>query len=219
MGTCSGRRSTSPGSRAAWPTARRRWRRWSRRSSSAWWPTASLPPSGFSRCCIWSAPSCCSSCRRSRFRRVLSGAAGVHAVLHADARADNSLSFHQMTDPGREFPGIRVLGTIGWIVAGFVISGLSAESLALQLQLPAIASAILGVFSLALPHTPPRENRPQGHGHARHSRSRCAGADEGAILRDLRARIVSDLHSAAVLLRVHEPVPERARTSPTRPPR
>ena len=67
----------------------------------------------------------------------------------------NSLSFHQMRDPGREFPGIRVLGTIGWIVAGFVISGLHAEPLALQFRVAAGASALLGLFCLVLPHTPP----------------------------------------------------------------
>jgi nucleoside transporter len=67
----------------------------------------------------------------------------------------NSLSFHQMTDPGKEFPGIRVLGTIGWIVAGFMISGLSAEAIALQFRLAAMASLALGLYSFALPHTPP----------------------------------------------------------------
>jgi nucleoside transporter len=67
----------------------------------------------------------------------------------------NSLSFHHMQDPGREFPGIRVLGTIGWIVAGFAISGFNAEAAALQFRLAAGASALLGLFSFALPHTPP----------------------------------------------------------------
>jgi nucleoside transporter len=67
----------------------------------------------------------------------------------------NSLSFHHMRDPGREFPGIRVLGTIGWIAAGFAISALHAESAALQFRLAAAASAALGLFSFILPHTPP----------------------------------------------------------------
>ena len=62
----------------------------------------------------------------------------------------NSLSFHHMRDPGREFPGVRVLGTIGWIVAGFAISGLNAEAAALQFRLASGASAVLGLFSLVL---------------------------------------------------------------------
>jgi len=67
----------------------------------------------------------------------------------------NSLSFHQMTDPGKQFPGIRVLGTIGWIVAGYAIDLLGYGRSAGMFQTAAVASAALGVFSLALPHTPP----------------------------------------------------------------
>jgi nucleoside transporter len=67
----------------------------------------------------------------------------------------NSLSFHQMADPGKEFPRVRVFGTIGWIVAGFAISFLNAESTALQFRLAAASSALLGVYCLFLPHTPP----------------------------------------------------------------
>jgi nucleoside transporter len=67
----------------------------------------------------------------------------------------NSLSFHQMTDTGKQFPGVRVLGTIGWIAAGIAISALGAESLALQFKVSAVASLLLGLFCFTLPHTPP----------------------------------------------------------------
>jgi nucleoside transporter len=67
----------------------------------------------------------------------------------------NSLSFHQMSDPGKQFPGVRVLGTIGWIVAGYVIDLLGYGRSAGMFQAAAVASIALGVFSLALPHTPP----------------------------------------------------------------
>jgi nucleoside transporter len=69
----------------------------------------------------------------------------------------NSLSFRQMRDPSREFPGIRVLGTIGWIVAGLIIGTLQLESTAIPMRIAALASVVLGVFSLALPHTPPEK--------------------------------------------------------------
>lgn len=67
----------------------------------------------------------------------------------------NSLSFRQMTDPGKEFPAVRVLGTIGWIVAGSLIGVLGFGTSAGMFHTAAISSALLGLYSFALPHTPP----------------------------------------------------------------
>ena len=67
----------------------------------------------------------------------------------------NAISFRQMTDPAREFPSIRVLGTIGWIVAGLFIGTLGLEATAVPMRLAAAGSLVLGFFCLALPHTPP----------------------------------------------------------------
>ena len=68
----------------------------------------------------------------------------------------NSLSFHHMNDPAREFPRIRVLGTIGWIVAGLIVGRLRLEPTAIPLKIAACSSLFLGLYCLALPHTPPK---------------------------------------------------------------
>src|SRR5437667_10107102 len=65
----------------------------------------------------------------------------------------NSLSFRQMHDPGTEFPAIRVLGTIGWIVAGLFVGTLGLEATAMPLRLAAGGSLAPGVFCLSLAAT------------------------------------------------------------------
>jgi nucleoside transporter len=67
----------------------------------------------------------------------------------------SSIAFHHVEDSAKDFPAIRVLGTLGWIVAGVVLSRLGMEGTARPMQLAAVASIVLGLAAFALPHTPP----------------------------------------------------------------
>lgn len=66
----------------------------------------------------------------------------------------NSISFANIEDQN-EFPAIRVWGTIGWIVAGLLVGGLAWSADIKILWLAAAASAVFGLYSFTLPHTPP----------------------------------------------------------------
>ena len=84
----------------------------------------------------------------------------IYSLLYAPTLAlVNSVAFRQMNDPAKEFPSIRLLGTIGWIATGFVIDKLfkiSTEQLATTFIIAAVASAAAGLLSFTLPDTPPK---------------------------------------------------------------
>ena len=71
----------------------------------------------------------------------------------------NSLSFSQLKDPGAEFPGIRVLGTIGWIIAGLIIGFLGIEDKATFFTIASAISILLGLYCFTMPHMPPEKNQ------------------------------------------------------------
>jgi len=81
----------------------------------------------------------------------------AYALLYMPTIAlSNSIAFSQMTDPGKQFPWIRVFGTLGWIVAGLLIGQLDIEKTSATFYLAAGVSAVLGLLSFVLPNTPPK---------------------------------------------------------------
>jgi nucleoside transporter len=92
----------------------------------------------------------------------------------------NSVSFDQLSEPRKQFPLVRVWGTIGWIVAGIVVGSLLPRLLAgglpagleslmlgdaagndagktnLPFLLAAASSVVLGLYCFTLPNSPPK---------------------------------------------------------------
>jgi hypothetical protein len=69
----------------------------------------------------------------------------------------NSITMQQVTDPGRDFPPIRTMGTLGWILINLVVGYLRIEASTTPFLLAAGICGLMSLYSLlALPHTPPR---------------------------------------------------------------
>jgi len=70
----------------------------------------------------------------------------------------NSPSLHHLTDAKRDFPIVKTLSAVGWIAGGVTLSVLlKGEQSAVQFYLAGAASVGLGLYSLTLPHTPPKK--------------------------------------------------------------
>lgn len=70
-----------------------------------------------------------------------------------------ALCFHHLKRPNRDFPRVRSLGTLGWILAGLLIGFLDIETQVTPMYISAGASLVAGIYSLTLPKTPPQGNK------------------------------------------------------------
>ncbi|NEY27950.1 nucleoside permease [Escherichia coli] len=89
----------------------------------------------------------------------------VYALTYMPTVAlTNSIAFANIRDTEKDFPRIRVLGTLGWIASGLVVGFMLPPLLGVDnvsdtnmpLIVTALASVLLGLYSFMLPNTPPK---------------------------------------------------------------
>lgn len=82
----------------------------------------------------------------------------VYMLLYAPTVAlTSSITMQQVGNPEKDFPSIRVFGTIGWIIAGVMINALHiSEYSPTPFLLASIGSGVLGLFAFTLPRTAPK---------------------------------------------------------------
>ncbi len=82
---------------------------------------------------------------------------GLHALCYFPTLGlTASLAFHHLKNQEKEFPVVRVFGTIGWATIGlFMGYVLQADNTATPLYIGGGAALFLGLYSFTLPYTPP----------------------------------------------------------------
>ena len=90
----------------------------------------------------------------------------------------NSIAMNQMTNPEKEFPVIRVLGTIAWIVVTNIVGFYNFGGDVRIFKLSMVTSILFGIYSFFLPDTPPKAKGE------RISFAKIIGADAFVLLKD-----------------------------------
>jgi len=81
----------------------------------------------------------------------------IYTITFMAAHAlTNSLTLHHCKNAAVEFPVVMVMGSVGWMIAGIVVGFCKLENSPGMFQLAALAALVMGIYSLTLPHTPPK---------------------------------------------------------------
>jgi len=87
---------------------------------------------------------------------IFYGALVVYTIGYMGTLAlTNTLTLRHVTNADREFPLVMLMASVGWIVAGLIIGQAEVEASATQFRWAAMSSAVLALYCLTLPKTPP----------------------------------------------------------------
>lgn len=80
----------------------------------------------------------------------------LHTFVYIPTTAlSSSITFHHIEDRTKDFALVRVWGTVGWVLAGFLVGYLEWETTVYPFLLAGFSAIALGIFCFFLPKTPP----------------------------------------------------------------
>ena len=104
----------------------------------------------------------------------------------------NAIAMRQMTTPEKDFPSIRVMGTVAWIMVTNLVGWWNVGDQVTIFQIAMYVSLLLGLLSFILPNTPPRATGSM-------SFKQIIGADAFVLFKD-RSFVIFFISSVAICI-------------------